>query len=78
MIRNNSVCEVLAASGDQALAPATTNLLSLNPGQLGLFDARTNQAVNPNGSALTPHMYFAMGVDSTGNGNTDDILKGAG
>lgn len=78
MIRNNSVCEVLAASGNQALAPATTNLLSLAPGQLGLFDARTNQAVNPNGSALTPHMYFAMGVDSTGNGSTDDILKGAG
>lgn len=78
MIRNNSVCEVLAASGNQALAAAGTGLLSLSPGQLGLFDARTNQAVNPDGSALTPHMFFAMGVDTTGTGTTNDIQKGAG
>lgn len=78
MIRNNSVCEVLATSGNQGLATINTSLLSLNPGQVGLFDAKTNQAVDPRGGALTPHMYFAMGVDSTGDGNTDDILKSAG
>lgn len=78
MIRNNSVCEVLAASGNQTLARVNNELSSLQPGQLGLFDAKTNRSVDPNGTSLAPHMYFAMGVDTTGDGSTDDVAKGAG
>lgn len=78
MIRNNDVCAVLVTQGNQPLAPTGTKLVALAPNQLGYFDANTGLAVDPTGSVIPRQSYFAVGIDSTGIGTTNELVKSAG
>lgn len=61
MSTNNKVFQVLVVPGTVAsLAAATTTLDGLAVGALGIFDAKTNLAINPNGSAIPDRIYFAV------------------
>ena len=74
MSTNNKVFQVLVTKGDKALAVAGTKVDALEDGQLGIFDASTNLAVD------TPvkEFYLAVGVDTDGDGTIDNIVTSAG
>lgn len=76
MSRNNSVFQVLVAKGNQAILAADNNLEDLEPGQLGVFDYETNLSIDENSSPK--RFYLAVGLDTDGDGNTDDIMTSAG
>ena len=73
---------ILVASGNQALVTAGVKLfntdgsLNINPGQLGIFNAKTHVAVN----AVTGgnEYYIAVGIDADGDGIAETIRKSAG
>lgn len=61
MSTNNKVFQVLVVPGTvAALAAAGTTLDALAVGALGIFDAKTNLAINPNGSAIPERFYFGV------------------
>lgn len=76
MSRNNDVFQVLVTKDNQALAVAGTSVADLSPGQIGVFDFNSNLAVD--GSAQVRNFYLAVGLDTDGDGVTDDIAKSAG
>lgn len=76
MSRNNDVFQVLVTKDNQALAAAGTSVADLSPGQIGVFDFNSNLAVD--GTAQVRNFYLAVGLDTDGDGVTDDIAKSAG
>lgn len=74
-MKNNPVFQVLVVSNTSALA-AGGKLEELAVGQLGLFNADTNLAVDPNG-AFPEKFYFAVGLPNTA-GTLGDIRKSSG
>lgn len=61
MSTNNKVFQVLVVPGTvAAMAPASTTLDGLSVGQLGVFDSKTNLAINPDGSAIPENFFFAV------------------
>lgn len=61
MSTNNKVFQVLVVPGTvAAMAAAGTTLDALATGAIGVFDAKTNLAINPNGSAIPERFYFAV------------------
>lgn len=76
MSRNRDVFQVLATTGNQALAVEGTALEALLPGQIGIFSYSDNLAIDgaPIGDAT--NFYIAVGK-GTG-GVTTDILKSSG
>lgn len=76
MSRNNDVFQVLVTKDNQALAVAGTSVADLSPGQIGVFDFNSNLAVD--GTAQVRNFYLAVGLDTDGDGVTDDIAKSAG
>jgi len=77
MNRNNHVFAVLPVASCTAKAINQTPE-SLNVGQFGIFDAKTNLSVTAASSPLPDAVYFAVGVDKNGDGTTDDLRFSAG
>jgi hypothetical protein len=77
MSTNNDVFQILVV--DPAIAPATAGetLEDLEVGQIGVFDADTNLAVNA-ASAPVREFFIAVGVDPAATGSVTDIDKSAG
>ena len=76
MARNNDVFQVLVTKGNQALLAAGHKITELLPGQIGAFNAKTNQSIAS--LAGVANYYFAVGVDTDGDGVTDDVIKSTG
>lgn len=75
--RNNDVFSVLPVTNTEILQSGQVE--NLGGGQLGIFDADTNEAVNPFMlSNLTKKVYFAVGIDTNGDFGTDDFRFSAG
>lgn len=75
MSRDN-VKRVLVTSGNQAPLAAGNGLDALALGQVGVFDASTNQSIDAN--STPKNFYLAVGVDSDGDGAVDDVNFSAG
>ena len=76
--RNNLVSSVLPVSNCTALAAKGAALESLTVGQLGVFDALTNKAVDDTDIADAKEIFFALGVDTNNDGVVDDFRFSAG
>lgn len=73
---NNDVSQVLVATTPMALPAVGTTVMDLLPGQLGVFDANTNEAID--GSTLVKDYYLALGKDSDSDGIMDAVHLSAG
>lgn len=79
MSRNNDVFQVLVTKGNQGLLAKDKKVTDLAPGQLGVFDFETGLSVASGQDVSTlKNFYFAVGLDTDGDGVTDDITKSAG
>lgn len=78
MSRNNDVFQVLVTAGNQAVLPAGNKVSQLAPGQIGVFDFNTNLSFVAAGAGAVKNYYLAVGLDTDGDGVTDDITKSAG
>lgn len=77
--RNNDVFRVLPVASTTLLPTTAGNSVeTLAVGQLGIFDAKTNQAINASTSPLPKEFYFAVGVDKNGDSVVDDYRFSAG
>lgn len=76
MSTNNKVFQVLVTKGNQAPLAAGAALETLAPGQIGIFDASTNLAID--GTAPVKEFYFAVGVDRDGDGVSEEMNFSAG
>lgn len=75
-INANPVTSVLFPTGD--LLSAGDGLEDLGVGDVGIFDADTNLAINAGGAPSVREFYIAVGVDTTGDGTVDYVAKSAG
>lgn len=75
---------ILVSKGDLALVPVGTKLyntdgsMNILPGQLGIFNASNHIAVDATSIVDKKNIYFAVGVDTNGNGVADSVRKSAG
>lgn len=75
---------ILVTSGNQGLVATGTKLfnadgsLNINPGQLGIFNARTHIAADESTFANGNEYYIAVGIDADGDGIAETIRKSAG
>lgn len=76
MSRNNDVFNVLVTKDNLPVLPAGQSVADLQPGQPGVFDFNTNISVD--GSVPVRNFYVAVGLDTDGDGVTDDVAKSAG
>jgi len=77
--RNNDVFRVLPITSTTLLPTTAGNSVeTLAVGQLGIFDAATNAAVNASTSPLPKEFFFAVGVDKNGDSVVDDYRFSAG
>ena len=74
MSTNNKVFQILVTKGDAGLPSAGDAVSTLADGQIGLFNAETNLAVDA--SAMPKAVYFAVGVHK--GGVLSDINTSAG
>lgn len=75
--QTNRIFQVLATKDDQKVAVAGTALSALDPNQIGVFDAETNLAINAAGVGSVNTFFLAMGIDTTGDGVANDVIKSA-
>lgn len=78
MSKNNDVFSVLVTAGAKALATKGSALTALTPGQIGIFDANTNLALDDTSFPGPSQIYLAVGVDKDADGITDDVIKTSG
>ncbi len=64
MSTNNKVFQILVTKGNAGLPAAGSSIDSLADGQIGLFNAETNLAVDA--AAIPKEVYFAVGVHKDG------------
>lgn len=76
MSTNNKVFQVLVTKGNRSILPINSPISSLQDGQIGIFDAKTNLSIN--GSTPVKEFYLAVGVDQDGDGVVDAINTSAG
>lgn len=76
MSTNNKVFQVLVTKGNAALPAKGAALETLADGQLGVFDAKTNLAID--GTTPVKEFYLAVGVDADGDTVVDNINFSAG
>ena len=76
MARNNDVFQVLVTSGNYEVLLVGKKVADLNPGQIGVFDANTNLAID--GTLGNRNFYLAVGLDLNGDGVTDEVAKSTG
>lgn len=77
MSRNNDVFKVLVSKNNQALLAKDLKPTSLLPGQIGFFDGITGLSID-NTATNIRNFYIGVGVDSDGDGLTDNIVKSSG
>ena len=77
MSTNNKVFQVLVTKGNKALVAKDATLDAITDGQLGIFNAETNLAID-NTNAGVKDFYIAVGVDSNGDGTVDAVNFSAG
>lgn len=77
MSTNNKVFQVLVTKGNAALPSRSATLDSLAVGQLGIFDAKTNLAIDGTTNPVRD-FYLAVGVDKDGDTVMDSINFSAG
>lgn len=77
MSTNNSVHAVLPVSDPRLIAKDQT-VGDLKPGQLGLFDSRTNLSILPSDIAKRNGVYFALGYKDDGKGLSSRFRFSAG
>lgn len=76
MARNNDVFQVLVTNENYEVLPVGKKLADLAPGQIGVFDANTNLAID--GTLGNRNFYLAVGLDLNGDGVTDEVAKSTG
>lgn len=76
MSKHNPVHQVLITKGNQAVLEGNKTVADLLPGQIGIFDYDTNLSLD--GSKKVRNFYMAVGLDTDGDGVTDDIKKSRG
>lgn len=74
MARNNDIFQVLVTSGNQPLITNDLKVTQLLPGQIGFFNSDTNRST----AVATKNFYIAVGLDTDGDGVTDDVAKSTG
>ena len=77
MSTNNKVFQVLVTKGNKALVAKGAALDAITDGQLGIFDAKTNIAIDHTAAGVKD-FYLAVGVDSDGDGVVDAVNFSAG
>ena len=77
MSTNNKVFQVLVTKGNAALPSRSATLDSLAVGQLGIFDAKTNLAIDGTTNPVRD-FYLAVGVDKDGDTVMDGVNFSAG
>ena len=77
MSTNNKVFQVLVTKGNAAPLAKDLTLDSLQPGQIGIFNASTNLSIDATSPAVK-NFYIAVGVDKNGDGTVDDMNFSAG
>ena len=77
MSTNNKVFQVLVTKGNKALVAKDAALDAITDGQLGIFDAKTNLAIDHTAAGVKD-FYLAVGVDSDGDGVVDAVNFSAG
>lgn len=76
MSKNNDVARVLVTTGNAACLADGSAIGSLAVGQIGVFDANTNLAID--GSVIPKEFFLAVGLDRDGDAAMDDILQSSG
>ena len=76
MSRNNDVFQILVGKTQDTILAAGNYPKDLLPGQVGIFDAKTNVSLDE--TATPTEFYIGVGIDSDGDGVTDNIAKSAG
>ena len=76
MSRNNDVFQILVGKTQDTILAADNYPKDLLPGQVGIFDAKTNVSLDE--TATPTEFYIGVGIDSDGDGVTDNIAKSAG
>jgi hypothetical protein len=76
MDRSNAVFQVLVVDPSKAPIGAGSAVEDLTEGQIGIFDASTNLAID--GTEQVRNFYMAVGIDSDGDGQVDTIDKSCG
>jgi len=75
MSRNNDVFSVLVTKGNKAVLDANHTISDLQPGQIGAFDFNSNMSIV---DLKSKKFYLAVGMDTDGDGITDDVMKSTG
>ena len=76
MSTNNKVFQVLVTKGNAAIASVGDAIEDLAVGQIGIFDAETNLAID--GSVPVKDFYLAVGVNNNGGNTVEKVLFSAG
>lgn len=76
MSKNNSVFQVLVTKGNSSVLAKEKAIKDLVPGQIGIFDAKTQLAVD--GTKPVKEFFIGVGVDRTGDGTMDSVNVSAG
>ena len=76
MSKTNPVFRVLVTKGDKQALAGNKHVSELEPGQIGVFDAESHKALD--GTKKVNAFYIAVGIDTDGDGKTDDIVKSTG
>ena len=79
MSRNaNPVPAVLFPDAEQGVLAAGNGVEDLALGQVGVFDADTNESVDASADPMPRRFYIAVGIDADGDGVVDDIARSGG
>lgn len=78
MLSPNAIFQVLVTSGNKALATVGDDVSKILPGQLGVYDADTNVAVDKTTVLKSRNLYMAVGIGTAGATASEDIRKSAG
>lgn len=79
MSTTNPVFNVLITKGNQAVLPAGQRPDTLAPGQIGVFSYDTGLSLSAASNvADAREIFLAVGLDTDGDGATDNIAKSAG
>ena len=76
MSKTNPVFRVLVTKGNKQVLAGNKHVSELEPGQIGVFDTEAHKALD--GTKKVKSYYIAVGVDTDGDGKTDDIVKSTG
>lgn len=75
--RNNDVNKVLVSSGNQDILATGQDLDALAVGQIGFFDAKTNQSIDETDTPVEK-IFIAVGLDRDNDTVKDDVDVSAG